>query len=151
MSESEELEIKKVDKVPIKIFVIHFDINSRIVKGNLECCLKALNNLAGFYKVKSDLIIKTERDPKRIYRAAEIVLPEGDLENISKGGLEPLRLFCTTEKDEIVFTAEIKYLDTGERAQIYNKKGDIYHIRPSPRMSIECNLTSLFQTRPALS
>lgn len=119
---SEVLEIKRVDRIPAKIFAIHFDINSRIVKGNLECCLRALDNLAGFYKVKNDLIIKTERDPKKIYRTAEIVLPEGDLENISKGGLDPLRLFCTTEKEEIVFTAEIRYLDTGERAQIYHKK-----------------------------
>ena len=88
---------------------------------------------------------------KKISRIAEIVLPEGDLGVISKGGLDPLKLFCIEIRGGVVLRAQIKYLDDKKIVQIYRKKNDMYYIEPLSKLVVEPQFTNLFQTRPALS
>ena len=152
MFEKRLLEIKRPSEETRKRFGSHFDLNSRIVKGNLECCLGALYTLAGVYIEKDGLLVRREDyQGEKISRIAEIVLPEGDLGVISKGGLDPLKLFCIETRGGVVLRAQIKYLDDEKIVQIYRKKNDMYYIEPLSKLVVEPQFTNLFQTRQALS
>tara|TARA_Y100000034_G_scaffold119741_1_gene161827 strand:+ start:1142 stop:1594 length:453 start_codon:yes stop_codon:yes gene_type:complete len=134
----EGLEILKLSKKKVRKFIRPFDMRSRIVKGNLSCCLEKINDFAGFYRVNGNFLYREEPNLRKEYGVAEIVLPIVSLEEAIEIGLVPYKLFGVDLQGlGGNLKVQIKYQNSSELAMIFCKEKGIYCVEQSVEGGIE--------------